>query len=375
MLNCKKFYELLVNGGIEFFTGVPDSLLKDFNAYIMDYVDNNKHIIASNEGAAIALAAGNYLATKKIALVYMQNSGLGNAVNPLTSLVDQDVYSIPILLVIGWRGEPGEKDEPQHTKQGKITLKLLETLDIPYDILPNNIEDVEEILNKAFRYMNEYKAPYAFVVRKGTFEKYESENKTEQGYDLSRENAIRLIVNELDDNDVVISTTGMTSRELFEYREQMQQDHCNDFLTVGSMGHASQIALGIAMSTPERQIFCLDGDGAVIMHMGSLSIIGSKSPKNFKHIVINNAAHDSVGGQPTVGYEIDMVSIALNCRYKVAYKAETKMELIEKISLLKSTEGPAFLEVRVNKGHRKNLGRPTISPKENKETFMNFLSK
>jgi len=375
MLDCEKFYNLLVDGGIEFFTGVPDSLLKDFNAYIIDNVKNNKHIIAANEGASIALAAGNYLATKKIALVYMQNSGLGNAVNPLTSLVNQDVYGIPLLLIIGWRGEPGEKDAPQHTKQGKITLKLLETLDIPYDILPNNIEDTKEILNKAFRCMNECKAPYALVVRKGTFEKYEYKNKTEQRYELSRENAIKLIVNKLDNTDIVISTTGLTSRELFEYREQMQQDHCNDFLTVGSMGHSSQIALGIAMSTPERQIFCLDGDGAVIMHMGSLGIIGSKSPKNFKHIVINNGAHDSVGGQPTIGYEIDIVSMALSCRYKVAYKVETKMELIEKISLLKSTEGPALLEVRVNKGYRKNLGRPTISPQENKETFMNFLSK
>ena len=349
--------------------------MKDFNAYIIDNVKNNKHIIAANEGASIALAAGNYLATKKIALVYMQNSGLGNAVNPLTSLVNQDVYGIPLLLIIGWRGEPGEKDAPQHTKQGKITLKLLETLDIPYDILPNNIEDTKEILNKAFRCMNECKAPYALVVRKGTFEKYEYKNKTEQRYELSRENAIKLIVNKLDNTDIVISTTGLTSRELFEYREQMQQDHCNDFLTVGSMGHSSQIALGIAMSTPERQIFCLDGDGAVIMHMGSLGIIGSKSPKNFKHIVINNGAHDSVGGQPTIGYEIDIVSMALSCRYKVAYKVETKMELIEKISLLKSTEGPALLEVRVNKGYRKNLGRPTISPQENKATFMNFLSK
>ena len=375
MLDCEKFYNLLVDGGIEFFTGVPDSLLKDFNAYIIDNVKNNKHIIAANEGASIALAAGNYLATKKIALVYMQNSGLGNAVNPLTSLVNQDVYGIPLLLIIGWRGEPGEKDAPQHTKQGKITLKVLETLDIPYDILPNNIEDTKKILNKAFRCMNECKAPYALVVRKGTFEKYEYKNKTEQRYELSRENAIKLIVNKLDNTDIVISTTGLTSRELFEYREQMQQDHCNDFLTVGSMGHSSQIALGIAMSTPERQIFCLDGDGAVIMHMGSLGIIGSKSPKNFKHIVINNGAHDSVGGQPTIGYEIDIVSMALSCRYKVAYKVETKMELIEKISLLKSTEGPALLEVRVNKGYRKNLGRPTISPQENKETFMNFLSK
>ena len=375
MLNCKKFYELLVDNEVDFFTGVPDSLLKYFNAYILDNVNDNKHIISANEGASIALATGHYLATKKIGLVYMQNSGLGNAVNPLTSLVDPDVYGIPILLLIGWRGEPGEKDEPQHVKQGRITLELLNTLEIPYDVLPNTIEDTAIVLNKAFLYMNKFKAPYALVVKKGIFEKYESNNKTEQVYDLSRENAIKLILNELNDDDVIISTTGMTSRELFECREKMNQDHCNDFLTVGSMGHASQIALGIAMSTPERQIFCLDGDGALIMHMGSLGIIGSKSTKNFKHIVLNNAAHDSVGGQPTIGYKIDITSMALSCKYNIAYRAETKTELIKKLSLLKSVDGPALLEVRINKGNRKDIGRPTTSPKENKESFMNSLSK
>ena len=375
MLNCEKFYNLLVDGGIEFFTGVPDSLLKDFNAYIIDNVNNNKHIIAANEGASISLSAGHYLATKKIGLVYMQNSGLGNAINPLISLVDKDVYSIPLLLIIGWRGEPNEKDEPQHVKQGRITLKLLDTLEIPYEILPDDIEDVKGSLDKAFKYMNEYKAPYAFVVRKGIFEEYEYKNKTEQYYDLSREDVIKLIVDKLNDNDIIVSTTGMTSRELFECREQMKQDHHKDFLTVGSMGHASQIALGIAMSTPERQIFCLDGDGSIIMHMGSLGIIGSKSTKNFKHIVLNNSVHGSVGGQPTVGGEMDIISMALSCRYKVAYRAETKKELIEKISLLRSAEGPALLEVKINEEYRKDLGRPTISPQENKEIFMNFLSK
>jgi len=375
MLDCEKFYNLLVDREIEFFTGIPDSLLKDFNAYIIDNVTNDKHIIAANEGASIALAAGHYLATKKIGLVYMQNSGLGNAVNPLISLVDKEVYSIPLLLIIGWRGEPNKKDEPQHVKQGRITLKLLDTLEIPFEVLPDDIEDVKESLEKAFKYMNEYKAPYAFVVRKGIFEKYECKNETEQNYDLSRESAIKIIVNNLGDNDMIVSTTGMTSRELFEYREEMKQDHNNDFLTVGSMGHASQIALGIAMSKPERQIFCLDGDGAIIMHMGSLGIIGSKSAKNFKHVVLNNSAHGSVGGQPTVGDEIDIISMARSCKYKVAYKVETKNELIEKILLLRSVDGPALLEIRVNKEYRKELGRPTISPKENKETFMKFLSK
>ena len=375
MLDCEKFYNLLVDKEIEFFTGVPDSLLKDFNAYIIDNVKNEKHTIAANEGASIALAAGHHLATSKIGLVYMQNSGLGNAVNPLISLVDKEVYSIPLLLIIGWRGEPNEKDEPQHVKQGRITLKLLDALEIPYEVLPDDIEDVKGSLEKAFKYMNEHKAPYAFVVRKGIFKKYEYKKKTEQNFDLSREDAIKIIVNNLGDDDIIVSTTGMTSRELFEYREEMKQDHNNDFLTVGSMGHASQIALGIAISRPERQIFCLDGDGSVIMHMGSLGIIGSKSAKNFKHIVLNNSAHGSVGGQPTVGGEIDLILTARSCNYEIAFKAETKNELMEKISLLRTVEGPAILEVRINNEFRKELGRPTTSPKENKETFMKFLSK
>jgi phosphonopyruvate decarboxylase len=374
MLNCKKFYELLVEKGIDFFTGVPDSLLKDFNAYIMDNVNKNNHIIAANEGASVALTAGHYLATKKIGLVYMQNSGLGNAINPLTSLVDSDVYGIPTLLLIGWRGEPGKKDEPQHVKQGRITLKMLETLEIPYDILPDNIEDTTTILTKAFDYMNKFQSPYALVVRKKTFEEYKLKNKTAQSYELSREDVIKLILNELNDDDIILSTTGFTSRELFECREQMNQDHHKDFLTVGSMGHVSQIALGIAMSSSKRQVYCLDGDGSLIMHMGSLGIIGSKSPKNFRHIILNNAAHDSVGGQPTVGNEIDVVAMAINCKYKVAYRAETKTEVIDKIHLLKSIEGPVLLEIKVKTGHREELGRPTKSPKENKKAFMNFLS-
>jgi len=261
----------------------------------------------------------------------------------------------------------------QHVEQGRITLKLLDTLEIPYDILPDTIEDATRILNKAFTHMNKFKAPYALIVRKKTFEEYEYKDKTELSYDLSRESVIKLILNELNDDEIIISTTGFTSRELFECREQMNQDHHNDFLTVGSMGHASQIALGIAMST-DRQVFCLDGDGSLIMHMGSLGIIGSKSPKNFKHIILNNATHESVGGQPTVGFEVDIVSMALSCKYNVAYRVETNTELIEKMNLLKSIEGPALLEIRIREGHRKDLGRPTTSPKENKERFMNFLS-
>ena len=375
MLNCKEFFDLLHGGEIDFFSGVPDSLLKFFNSYILDNVDQNQHIIAANEGNAIALASGYYLATKKIGLVYMQNSGLGNAINQLVSLSDKEVYGIPVLLLIGWRGEPGEKDEPQHQKQGKITLKLLETLDIPYEILTKDIEDTKRKLSSAIKYMNKFNAPFALVVKKGTFEKYEQINESQQNYELSREKAINLIIDNLDEQDIVFSTTGMISRELFESRIQKNQRHETDFLTVGSMGHASQIALGIAISNPKKQVFCLDGDGSVIMHMGSLGIIGSKQMKNFKHIILNNESHDSVGGQPTVGNIINFVSLAKSCKYKNSFKVSTEIELKKKILKLKSDDGPILLEIMINRGNRKELGRPTKTPKENMNLFMNFLSK
>ena len=373
MLKCKNFYTLLIKNGIDFFTGIPDSLLKDFCAYITDNTKDENNIIVANEGNAVALAAGYHLATGKIGLVYMQNSGQGNAINPLTSLVDAEVYGIPVLLLIGWRGEPGKRDEPQHVKQGKITLGLLETLGIPHEILPDNIEKASKILRTAIDVLKQKHMPYALIVRKGTFETCELKSTINYQFELSREDAIKLIIDYLGSQDIVVSTTGKTSRELFEYREELRQGHAKDFLTVGSMGHSSQIALAIALSKPSRKVYCLDGDGALIMHMGSLSSIGLKSPKNFKHIVLNNCAHDSVGGQPTAGFNIDIPGIAKACGYKAVYYAEKRKELENRLRLLKAAQGPALLEIKVNKGARKNLGRPTTSPKENKKEFMRFM--
>ena len=375
MLNCKKFFQILDKNEIVFFSGVPDSLLKFFNSYILDNVNDKNHIIAANEGASIALAAGHYLATKKIGLVYMQNSGLGNAINPLVSLTDQDVYSIPVLLVIGWRGEPNKKDEPQHVKQGRITPDLLQVLKIPYNILSENISEAEKEIEKAVRYMQEFKAPYALIVKKGTFEEYKQENKVEQNYEMTRENAIKIILESLEKNDIVISTTGMISREVFENRENRKEKHESDFMSVGSMGHASQIALGIALSKQDNQVFCLDGDGSVIMHMGALGIIGTKQVKNFKHIILNNESHDSVGGQPTIGDINNFATLAKSCNYKNSFRAINKIELTENMQKLKMSEGPSLLEIKVKQGNRKDLGRPTTSPKENKNIFMDFLSK
>lgn len=373
MLNCADFYNLLKDNGINFFAGVPDSLLKDFCAYITDHAPSHKNILAANEGNALALAAGHYLATGEPGMVYLQNSGLGNLVNPLTSLTDPLVYGIPVLLLIGWRGEPGVRDEPQHAKQGMITLELLDTLGVPHSILPGIMADAGKVIKDAARHMRELNEPYGLVVPGGTFAPYSLRESAVIPCELHREDAIKLILSRLDPEDVVISTTGKASREVFEYRELTGEGHRRDFLTVGSMGHASQIALGIALSRPERNVYCLDGDGSLIMHMGSLAIVGEKSPANFKHVILNNGAHDSVGGQPTAAPGMDIPAIASACGYKTVLRAETKGDAAAKTVLLKSCPGPALLEIRVNRGARKDLGRPSTTPAQNKEDFMNFL--
>lgn len=360
MVNVAKFVAALNASGIEFFTGVPDSLLKSFCAYLTDRGCNQ---IAANEGGAVGLAAGCYLATGKPACVYMQNSGQGNAVNPLASLADPDVYSIPMLLVIGWRGMPGVHDEPQHVKQGKITLELMKTLDIPTEILPETTAKacacVQRLLKKAVKESR----PVAVVVKKGLFEDYKLQHGEADIAKVKREAVIEKILKSLPRHAVVVSTTGMISREVYETRERLGLKvevekgvscHAHDFLTVGSMGHASQIALGIAKMQPKRPVFCIDGDGASIMQMGNMAIVGQSKCKNLTHIVLNNSAHDSVGGQPTVGGDIKLTKIAACCGYN-------------------QPGHPKFKEIRVAKGARKDLGRPKEKPQENKALFMATL--
>jgi len=377
MLNCAKFFELLTREGTDFYCGVPDSLLKSFCAYLQDNVPANKNFITVNEGAAIGLAAGVYLATNKPALVYMQNSGEGNAVNPLTSLADPKVYGIPILLLIGWRGEPGLKDEPQHVKQGEITLELLKTLGIPYEVLPQEFVDAEAAIKKAFEFMHSSNAPYALVIRKDTFEPYDTlkKNTTPSSYSLTREEAIEIIlkITSTINHPVFVCTTGMASRELYESRIRMGQKGDSDFLTVGSMGHASSIALGIALHVPDRTVFCIDGDGAMLMHMGALATIAESCVTNLKHIVINNGAHDSVGGQPTCGFKVDFRKTAKACGYQKTWLAITKEELIKAMEEFITAKDLGLLEIRVKKGARKDLGRPKSSPAENKIKLMQYL--
>ncbi|WP_461615726.1 phosphonopyruvate decarboxylase [Clostridium sp. Marseille-QA1073] len=373
MISSDFFYSCLKKNEISFFVGVPDSLLKDFCAYIDKNVIKENHIIAANEGNAVAIASGYYLATEKIPVVYMQNSGIGNAINPLVSLNDSLVYSIPVLLIIGWRGEPNTKDEPQHAKQGAITLDLLKAIGVKYRIISDNEKEVAHEINFACNYMKRYKEPYALIIRKNTFESYKNCNKYFNDYELSREDAIDIILSNIDKEHVLISTTGKMSRELFEYRERFNQSHNKDFLTVGSMGHASQIALGIALKKKNKKIYCLDGDGAFIMHMGSIAINGNTKCKNLKHIIINNGCHESVGGQETVGFDIDILSIAKACNYKKVLTTSTKEDLIEKMKEIDNTTELTLLEVKVNRNSREDLGRPNTTPIENKINFMNYL--
>ncbi len=373
MLNVETIYKAFLDNGIDFFTGVPDSLLKNICAYITDNAPHHRHIIAANEGNAIGLAAGHYLATGNPALVYMQNSGLGNTVNPLLSLADADVYSIPMMLMIGWRGEPGVHDEPQHVKQGKVTLSLLDAMGIRYEVLKDDeSEAISQIVTLAI-YAKTEKVPVAIVIRKNLFAPYKLQTKVANDNILSREEALKIVVNHLLDTDMIVSTTGKLSRELFEYREALHQGHGRDFLTVGSMGHSSSIALGIALEHPERRIFCFDGDGAFIMHTGALGIVASQHPANFVHVLFNNGAHESVGGQPTIGYAIDCTSIAKASGYSDVMTVHTEQEIIDAMSKIANEKGPVLLEIRVKIQSRDDLGRPTTTPIENKEAFMETL--
>lgn len=373
MIRPEYFYNTLRGMGIDFYTGVPDSLLKDICAYITDHADRKNNIIAANEGGAVGLAAGYHLATGNIPVVYMQNSGLGNTVNPLMSLTDSDVYRIPVLLVIGWRGEPGVHDEPQHVKQGKTTLPLLDAMEIRHEIMSGDETELEKQLAGGVRYMKETGRAFALVVKKGTFGKYKLQNGTHNPYTMEREEAITAVAGAMDVKDIVVSTTGKISRELFEHRTATGEGHSRDFLTVGSMGHASQIALGIALNRPERNVYCFDGDGAAIMHMGGMGIVASMLPGNFYHIVFNNGAHDSVGGQPTIGFGIDLPKIAAGCGYKTVMSVATRSELDAILPTLTTLPAPLLLEIKVKKGSRDDLGRPTTTPVENKEALMSFL--
>jgi phosphonopyruvate decarboxylase len=372
MISSANFVQALTDNGVYFFTGVPDSLLKSFCAHISGQFDEHNHIIAANEGNAVGIAIGYHLATGKIPLVYMQNSGLGNAVNPMLSLADPEVYGIPLIVLIGWRGKPGKKDEPQHIKQGRVMLNMLTAMEIPTFFLGDTGDSMRSATDEAIGVAKNDNCPVALIAEKGCFEP-ERANIHKTVFPLLREEAIIQITKCLPSNAAVVSTTGMTSRELFESRVRGGSGHMRDFLTVGGMGHASQIALGIALRNKERAIVCIDGDGAALMHLGGLAIVGQSSAENYIHILLNNGAHASVGGQPTVGLRITPTVIAEACGFRTSQSADSLENLVRYIGNALASPGPHFIEIRVRQGHRSDLGRPTRTPIENKLDFSNFL--
>lgn len=371
------FYKSLINSGIKFFTGVPDSLLKDFCAYLGHAHSAENHVIAANEGTALSIAAGWHLGSNTVPLVYLQNSGLGNLVNPLVSLADPAVYGIPIVLLIGWRGEEGVPDEPQHVKQGQITRTMLETIGIPYKILEKEMDN-ENFIRSLIELAIRRSGPVAILVKKGVFSPFYDESLAtkKEEYELTREEAIKIIAKNTDKNTIIVTTTGYASRELFEYRKNTGEMDKPDFLTVGSMGHASQIALGIALSRKERKVICLDGDGSALMHMGGLATIASLKPKNLIYILLNNGMHESVGGQPTVAQDVSFSGIACACGFNstgepLLLKSELEFELKQGLN----TGNPSFIEILIKSGTRSDLGRPDKTPVENKTKLMQFLNK
>lgn len=378
MIDPSQFYKSLVEAGVNgIVVGVPDSLLRNFTDYLSHFLDKEKHIIAANEGTAVGIAAGFYLSSNKLPLIYLQNSGLGNAVNPLVSLADPEVYGIPMILIVGWRGEPSIKDEPQHLVQGRITPSFIDSMNIPYFILDKNTKPFDltsNVVNLAKR----RDGPVIILVKKNVFlkQKFPKKVLSTKINQLKREDAIKFILSNLPKNSAIFSTTGHISREVYECRLNSKQDHSSDFLTVGSMGHSSQIALGAALSQKKSTIVCLDGDGAALMHMGGLTTIGTSKAKNFVHILLNNGVHDSVGAQPTVGFDISFTKIALSSGYRSVFGPLMDMKSIKDIfNKTENFKGPSFIEIRVKSGARSDLGRPRETPQENKLKFMRRMSK
>ncbi|MFU8818049.1 MAG: phosphonopyruvate decarboxylase [Pseudomonadales bacterium] len=369
MLSPNTFLDGLKRAGIGYFAGVPDSLLKGLCACIAEQESAASHTICANEGGAVGMAIGYHLATGKIPAVYMQNSGLGNAVNPLLSLADGEVYSVPMLLIIGWRGQPGVKDEPQHVKQGRVMVEMLRAMEIPAITLGGDPASLPGTLARVQEHFATRSDPLALIVPKNCFEDYELASAP-SAYSLTREAALAQVLSGLQATDLVVSTTGMLSRELFELREIRQEGHGRDFMLVGGMGHTSAVALGVALARPTARVICLDGDGSALMHMGALAIAGQSGAGNLKHVVFNNGAHDSVGGQPTVAIDVELCDVARAVGYVSIARADAAAALGDALPAFLAADGPAFLEIRIRTGARADLGRPTTSPADNKRAFM-----
>jgi phosphonopyruvate decarboxylase len=370
MIDTPGLVAALRRRGVRLFAGVPDSLLQSLGNGLVAACDGHEHVVTVNEGNAVALAMGHYLATGAPGCVYMQNSGLGNAVNPLASLADPEVYGIPMILVVGWRGEPGTKDEPQHVKQGRITEGQLRLLEIPHWVLDAEC-DMEAVLDTAWHAMQARSGPVALLVRAGALGKLglPAAPRAAGAPALLREDAIAAILESLRPDDIVLATTGKAGRELYELRVARGEAQ-RDFLTVGGMGHTASVALGIALARPARRVVCLDGDGSLLMHLGAMALIGDLHPANLLHVLLNNRAHDSVGGQPTVAGRVDFEGIARACRYAAYRSARTAAEVAEVLRGLQGQPGPHLFEIHLDRGARDDLGRPRSTPQQNKVAFM-----
>lgn len=363
MIDQQRFLDILDEVGVNFFTGVPDSYLNGFCNCLLKNIPVERNIIAANEGNAIAIASGYYFSTGRVPLVYMQNSGIGNTINPLLSLADKAVYSVPMVLLIGWRGEPGTDDHAQHTMQGKITTKLLDLMDIPFIIAGDNDDLLEKQVKQLIELAKRERKVVALIARKGVFaDEKKSTAPIENGYPLFREEAIEVVLDAMPKNTIYVATTGRATRELYFLREKRSEAHNCDFLNVGSMGHASSVAFSLALENKNRKVVCFDGDSAALMHMGALSMVSNINVPNLLHVVLNNGAHESVGGQPSVGMNIDFTTIAQGAGYQtIGHSVATKEEIINAVKNLSESGKASFLDVRIKKGLSGNLPPLNIS--------------
>ena len=375
MLNQERVFKTLADNGVTFFTGVPDSYLNGFCNYALAHC-GSRNVIAANEGNAVGIAAGHYFASGEIPLVYMQNSGEGNTINPLASLTDKAVYAVPMLLLIGWRGQGNtEPNHPQHKLQGEITGKILDIMHIPYSILSDSDAEFEVVIAKAVRYCAETRQPYGLIAPKGVMADPDKPNNVDDVYPMSREEAIEVILDHMPRDTIYSATTGRATRELFFLRERRGESKEHDFLNVGSMGHASSVALGIAMEKPDRHVVALDGDSAAMMHMGALTMVSKVSAPKFLHVVLNNGAHESVGGQPSAGHLVDFTKIAEACGYQtVGRPVTTEAELIAAIEELKDCGKASFIDCRIHKGLSRKLPPIIFDHREAIDALINELT-
>lgn len=369
MIDPRQLVDSLADLGVHFACGVPDSLMQPLCTYLST-LPSEQHVLAANEGAAVGLAIGHYLGTDQPALVYLQNAGIGNAINPLVSLAHPGVYGVPMLLLVGWRGQPGNSDEPQHLTQGRQMEPLLEAMEVPWTTLPRDPDQATACLDDALRVARARSSPYVVLVEKGTFAPYDDPTGPVDSGHSTREEALVALLDTIGDEGSYVATTGMLGRELYEYRERSSTSAERDFLTVGGMGHACSIALGLAQTRPDREVWCLDGDGSALMHLGSLAVIADQAPKNFFHVVFNNGVHDSVGGQATVMRSVDLAAAAKAFGYRFATSISDVATLGGVVTEMRTCSGPGLVDLRVRPGSREGIGRPRRSPADAKASFM-----